>query len=322
MNHHSIANKNASTAGRFPTNSERSFAFSVLMAVQNGIPFLPESVESILNQTFESFEFIIIDDGSTDSTNAYLKSLRDPRIKLIEQAKAGQHVAAHQGIVAASSCSIARMDSDDIATPERLKKQVRYLDKNAAIGLVGSQITGRGQSSSGHLSHFPTEHVAIVDGQIHNRHSMCNPSTMFRQQLYFDVGGHWQHNIAEDWDLFLRLSEVSRLANLDEPLFSCRFHTESINGKRIVEAQLYNEYAAELARLRHIKLPPVSIEAFISLHQPPRFSGNIFFYSDCDSLGQYRKAVAELNSGKPIIGGLRDLCSVLCSPPRGVLLGF
>jgi len=289
---------------------------SVVMTVHNGIAFLREAVQSILAQTYQDFEFIIVDDGSTDGTGAYLETLDDPRIKVLRQPQTGQQVAAHRAILQASAPYIARMDSDDVASPQRLELQVKFLDENSGVGLVGSQITRRGSTGSGLPSHFPTDHDSIVNDLLNNRHSMCNPATVFRRHLYLSIGGYWQHNIAEDWDLFLRLAEVSKLANLDQTLLSYRFHTGSINGRRIVEAQLYNEYAAELARRRQRKEPTISYQEFFKNHRTHRFPSGILFRLDCYSIAQYRRGVAAIHSGKPISGAMRVLFSTICSPSR------
>ncbi len=289
---------------------------AVVMTVYNGMPYLPEAVESILNQTYRDFEFLIINDGSTDGTADYLQSLRDARVRLFSQVRQGQQAAAHLGITSTQATYIARMDSDDVASPTRLEKQVAYLDQHPDVGLVGTQITRRGESGSGLMSILPTEHDQIVDDLMHNRHSMCNPSTMLRRELYFTVGGYWEHNIAEDWDLFLRLAEISKLANLDEPLLSYRFHTGSINGRRIVEAQLYNEYAAHLARLRATQQPHETYPQFLAQHRSRRFPSSVFFHLDCYSLAQYRRAVADLHSGRPLRGYVRMAYAIACSPKR------
>lgn len=289
---------------------------AVVMTVYNGMPYLPEAVKSILDQTYADFEFLIINDGSTDGTADFLASLKDPRVRVLSQNRQGQQAAAHLGISSTNATYIARMDSDDVASPSRLEKQVAFLDEHKEIGLVGTQITRRGDLRFGLASHLPVEHDQIVDDLMHNRHSLCNPSTMLRRELYFAVGGYWQHNIAEDWDLFLRLAEVSKLANLDEPLLSYRFHTGSINGRRIVEAQLYNEYAAHLAKLRANGQDTESYEQFFAKHRCQRFPTSILFYLDCYSLGQYRLAVADLHSGRPMRGYLRMAYAILCSPNR------
>lgn len=289
---------------------------AVVMTVHDGLPYVVAAVDSILAQTFKAFEFIIVDDGSTDGTSDYLDAIGDPRVKVVHQTQQGQQAAAHCGIQKATAPLIARMDSDDVSHSERLERQVHFLNANPEVGLVGSQITRRGEVGSGLRSHFPTDHEQITDDLLHNRHSMCNPSTMFRRDLYFQVGGYWPHNIAEDWDLFLKIAEVAKLANLAEPLLSYRFHSGSINGRRIVDAQLYNEFAAHQAGLRRQGLPADTFAEFLAQHRSQRLPHSLFFYADCHSVAQYRKAVAEMHSGRPIVGRLRGMYAILCSPGR------
>lgn len=291
-------------------------AVSVVMTVFNAMPYLPTSVQSILDQTLGNFECIIVDDGSTDGTSEYLASLTDPRVIVLRQSRTGQQRAAHRAILQARSPYIARMDGDDVADPQRLEKQWKFLESSPEVGLVGSQITRRGEKSSGLPSNLPTNHEQIVDDLMHNRHSMCNPATMFRRDLYLKVGGYWEHNIAEDWDLFLKIADHAKLANLDETLLCYRFHASSINGRRIVEAQLYNEYAAELARRRKDGRSPIEYAEFYANHRCRRFPECVLFYLDCHAVAQYRIGVAEIHSGKWFIGSLRTAYSMVCSPRR------
>src|SRR5688572_25740567 len=113
---------------------------SVVMTVYNTERYVREAVESILGQTFRDFEFIIIDDGSTDSAPAILREYadRDPRIRLVSRPNTGIVRAANEGIALARGNYLARMDSDDVALPHRFEKQVRYLNEHPACVLVGA----------------------------------------------------------------------------------------------------------------------------------------------------------------------------------------
>ena len=110
---------------------------SVVMTVYNGEKYLKESIASILNQTFENFDFIIVNDGSTDKTLDLLKSYQDGKIKIINQNNQGPPAAANNGIKASTAEYIARLDADDIASPERLDEQIKFLDHNKNCILVG-----------------------------------------------------------------------------------------------------------------------------------------------------------------------------------------
>jgi len=286
------------------------------MAVYKAMAYLPESVESILNQTFTDFEFIIVNDGSTDESTDYLNSLTDPRIVLLHQKNAGQQAAANKAIQQAKAPYIARMDADDLAEPVRFEKQVAFLDANPEVGLVGSQIYRLGGNNRGLGSSFPCDHDKLYEELINNRHAMCNPTIMFRKQLFQEIGGYWEHNIAEDWDMFLRIGEISKLANLPEPLLSYRFHTGSINGRRMFEAQLHNEYACELARRRNRGNEEITFDEFRKTHKSSRWPFSWIFRMDCKSVAEYRIAIAEVDEGRKIRGALRLGFACLCSPVR------
>ena len=112
---------------------------SVVMSVYNGEQYLVESIQSILNQTYSNFEFIIINDGSTDQTEKIIKSYKDPRITLIDNSiNHGLVYSLNLGFSKARGKYIARMDADDISRSDRLAKQVEFLEGHSDIGIVGS----------------------------------------------------------------------------------------------------------------------------------------------------------------------------------------
>jgi glycosyltransferase involved in cell wall biosynthesis len=287
------------------------------MAVYNALPYLPTAVESVLTQTYHDFRLIAIDDGSTDGSGAWLDAITDPRIEVVHQPNEGQHRAANRGIALAGTELIARMDADDIAEPDRLAQQVAFLDANPQVGLVGGQIRRMGtRQASGMPSNLPTTHAEIVTDLMANRHGMCNATTMFRRALFEQVGGYWEHNLSEDWDLFLRLSEVAELANIDELVLSVRFHRASLNGRRIVEAQLLNEFAALRAELRAAGAPEITLGEFKSSHRSSRWPHSWLFWLDCHAIGHYRQAVAQFYDGRPLAGAAQLVLSTAMSPPR------
>ncbi|MEO1529656.1 MAG: glycosyltransferase family 2 protein [Planctomycetota bacterium] len=293
-------------------------AVSIVMACYNGMPYLPDAIDSIRKQTFSDWELIVVNDGSTDGSSHCLNeyAAEDSRIRVLDQPNQGQHVAADIGIREAVSPLIARMDADDVCHPHRLEKQLRFLSHHPEVGLVGSQIRRLGSHRAGLRSLLPTDHATIWSMLRKNHHALCNPTVVFRKSLYERVGGYWCHDIAEDWDLFLRLGEISQLANLDEVLLHYRFHGSSINGRRIIQAQLYNEYAAHLSRLRESSQPEISIEDFKREHAISRWPHGWLFRADALSIGQYRQAVAELYGGQRLRGTARLLMSMMMSPQR------
>ncbi|MCP8319033.1 MAG: glycosyltransferase, partial [Candidatus Methylarchaceae archaeon HK01B] len=117
----------------------KSPKITILMSVYNGEKYLREAIDSILNQTFKDFEFLIINDGSTDRTVEILRSYHDSRIKIITNEKnMGLTKSLNKGLKIARSEYVARMDADDISYPRRLEVQYEYMKKNPDVGIVGS----------------------------------------------------------------------------------------------------------------------------------------------------------------------------------------
>jgi glycosyltransferase involved in cell wall biosynthesis len=210
---------------------------SVLMPVYNGERYLREAVESIVAQTFTNFEFIIIDDGSTDTTGAILDSFDDPRIvRSKNEENIGLARSLNKGLTMARGEYIARMDADDISLPERLARQVAFLDAHPEVGVLGSVvqvIDGDGNKSD--TLWLPTEHGVL-------RWSLCfggpiaHPTVMMRREVVERVGGYNPNMVtAQDYDLWRRLSGVTRLSNLQDVLLSLRKHEASMRKIHLAE---------------------------------------------------------------------------------------
>ena len=199
---------------------------SVLMPVSNGELYLREAVESILNQTFSDFEFLIIDDGSTDSTWEILGSYDDPRIHLVQnEDNIGLIRSLNRGLGLARGKYIARMDADDVSLPERLVLQVNFLDAHPEIGVLGCGvwvIDGCGNPS--HIRRFPAEH-GVIKWHLCFDVPIAHPTVMMRREVVARAGGYRTDMVhAEDYDLWRRLSQVARLSNLPEVLLYLRRH--------------------------------------------------------------------------------------------------
>ena len=289
---------------------------TVVMATYNAMPYLPESVESILNQTFNDFQFVIVNDGSTDTSAQYLDSLDDPRLTIIHQENQGQQAAANRAIELVDTEYIARMDGDDVAELDRLEKQVAFLDEHPEVGLVGTQFRYRGERGIGAQSELVLRHDDIYHELINNRHAFCNTTSVFRTKLFDEIGGYWEYNISEDWDFFLRAAEHMKLANLPKPLIQFRLHTGSINGRRMFESQLHNEFACELARRRKKNLPKISFDEFWTDHPYRRFPRSLFFKLDCHSVSLYRLAMVDVVDRRYVKGYGRLLWAMTIAPWR------
>jgi glycosyltransferase involved in cell wall biosynthesis len=209
---------------------------SILMPVYNCGVHLAQALDSILAQTYGDWELIAVNDGSTDESGQLLDAYaaRDPRIRVIHQSNAGLPVTLNRAFFASAGSYIARMDGDDIAAPQRLERQLAFLNANPAIALVGSAVDlidpkgrslGRGRA--------PIEHEAI-DAELMqgNGSAIYHPTIVLHRWALEWVGGYDETSGLEDLDLFLRLAEKTRLANLAAPLLQYRLHFGSTNANR------------------------------------------------------------------------------------------
>ena len=163
---------------------------SIVMSVYNGEKYLREAVNSILNQTFKDFEFIIINDGSTDGTREILESYNDPRIILIHKGNMGLTQSLNKGIALAKGKYIARQDADDISLPERLEKQIEFLERNEKVALLGTAIEIIDEIGN-YLQTIkpPTDDSSIRKGIKQNNY-FCHGSVIFKRQGFFELGGY------------------------------------------------------------------------------------------------------------------------------------
>jgi glycosyltransferase involved in cell wall biosynthesis len=217
---------------------------SVIMPVYNGSRYLLEAAESILAQTYQDFEFICIDDGSTDDSLQPLRQLerRDPRVRVITRANKGLPRTLNEGIALAKAPLIARMDADDIALATRFEKQVAHLQDNPRCVIVGSRVTTIDPYGSAvWTSEQPTDHESIVRDLLHGiGWSIVHPAAMIRKSALEQIAGYReQFSTSQDLDLFLRLAEVGELANLAEPLLQYRVHCESATFRKFQEQEKF-----------------------------------------------------------------------------------
>jgi glycosyltransferase involved in cell wall biosynthesis len=200
---------------------------SVVMSVYNGEQFLQQAVESILVQTLRDFEFIIINDGSTDCTGEILERFTDERIVRMNQAHAGLTSTLNRGLSAARGDYIARIDADDMAQPERLEKQLAFLRNNPDIILVGSNcynIDRNGTILS--TTEFPCD-SAHIKWRLLFHNCIPHSSVMFHKEVIMKLGGYDNAiTCAQDYDLWLRVAEKNDIAGALEPLICYRIPME------------------------------------------------------------------------------------------------
>ncbi|MFH1088490.1 MAG: glycosyltransferase [Patescibacteria group bacterium] len=205
-------------------------AISVLLSVFNGASYIEVAVESILHQTFRDFEFIIIDDGSTDETSKILDKFTDDRIvRLVNEKNLGLIKSLNKALAVAQGKFIARMDADDISLPDRFQKQLVYMREHPEIGVLGTamiQVDERGRPISVLVP--PIKHELILWQTLFGC-AIFHATTMMRRDDLVSVGGYNVNYLhSEDLELWSRLFQRTQFANLPEALYIRRLHRRSI----------------------------------------------------------------------------------------------
>jgi glycosyltransferase involved in cell wall biosynthesis len=203
---------------------------TVLMSVHNGAAFLRPAVESVLAQTFADFEFLILDDASTDATPSLLAAWPDPRIRVLRIEKnIGLTACLNRGLAEARGEFIARQDADDVWMPQRLGEHLAFLRTHPEVGAVGSQVRliDERDRSLGRKD-YPLTHAAICWGHLFEN-AFAHAAVTFRASVVRKAGGYDEtFTSAQDRELWSRLSEQTELANLPARLTTLRVRPDSI----------------------------------------------------------------------------------------------
>jgi len=203
---------------------------SVIMPVYNGEKYLKESIESILNQSFSNFEFIIIDDCSTDDSLRIIEKYGDPRIALVKNEKhMGITRSLNFGISMAKGKYIARMDCDDISMPKRLKKQFLFMEKNKDVGICGSWIETIGDGE-GEIWRYP---ISFDDIKAYLLFASCiiHPSVMIRKKSLGLLKYNENLENAQDYELWTRMVDDTIVVNLPDLLLKYRVNKTSLSNQ-------------------------------------------------------------------------------------------
>lgn len=218
---------------------------SVLMPVFNGGKFLHHAIESILRQTYRDFEFIVIDDASTDATGSIISSYKDGRIrKFANGVNQGLVSCLNRGIELAKGEYIFRMDADDISEPTRIEKQIAFMDGNLSIGIAGSSVRTIKEGKN-EVRNFPTDPEIILCRLLFET-VLAHPAVVFRKSVLTDNKLRYRQSFhrCEDYDLWVRASRVTKISNISEPLLHYRIHSGQTGQK-------YGKIQGELIRRIH-----------------------------------------------------------------------
>lgn len=216
---------------------EKISKVSVIIPCYNRKAYIRETVDSVLNQTYSNIELICVDDGCTDGTREILDSYADD-ITVLEhpgRVNKGQSAAINLGMRNATGKYIAILDSDDLFAPEKIEKQIKYLEADLEIGVVYSNGYGIDANGKKLYSFYNHDHIEKSDPErvLMDCYFLVPNNSLIRKSA-FESAGEFDEKLrsAQDHDMAIRLAEVTKLGYLDEYLFYYRRHQDSISNKR------------------------------------------------------------------------------------------
>lgn len=230
---------------------------TVFMAAYNAANYIKESIQSILDQTYEDFELVIVNDGSTDDTVAVVNSFKDPRIRLLHNPEnKGLTYTRNVILTAARGEYVAILDSDDIASPNRLKLQYDFFRSHPEVLLCGGHgaiINQKGEHVDSDNLHVPTG-IDRVKATLLFKNPFVNSTVMYKTDVFKSLNGYQDYAPAEDYELFTRIADQHAVGNIDEVLVRYRIHE---NNTSILNAEVAMEKVKQIKRnqLKKLGLP-------------------------------------------------------------------
>jgi glycosyltransferase involved in cell wall biosynthesis len=225
---------------------------SVIMPDYNGGKYLKEAVQSVLDQTYKDFEFIILDDGSTDDSVEIVENFSDDRIKLVKLGHGGIVSTLNEGLKISKGEYIIRSDADDVSLPERFEKLLVYIEENKQVGICGSWAISIDSEASviGEMKYPPIQNDKIKKNTLlHN--PFIHPSVIFRKEKILVAGGYKNFKHNEDYELWTRVLRKNFGHNIPEFLLKYRIHSNQITKKNNLKMRLIGVYVRFLALIRY-----------------------------------------------------------------------
>jgi len=223
---------------------------SVVMPVHDGARWLREAVDSALGQTLADLELIVVDDGSTDATADILAAYGDRRLSVLRQPRAGLTRSLNRALRLAAAPLVARLDADDVALPQRLARQVAFLDAHPEVALLGTGCREIGPGGEARGVYTPPADDAAIRRALIRRNPFVHSSVVMRRSAVEGVGGYDETvAVAQDYELWLRLSRATRMANLPEPLVLRRLAPDRVSVAHDTE-RLLTEVRVKVGALR------------------------------------------------------------------------
>jgi len=278
------------------------------------MPYLPAAVESILGQTYDDFEFLIVDDDSTDGSTEYLRALRDPRIKVTVHQNRGLGTTLNELFHNSRTEYVARMDADDVSDRHRLEKQMGFLRDHPDVVMLGTGIDF--MVGNRFVNGFPplTKHDAIRERLLQKRPGMLHPTIIVRRDAWEGVGGYHLARNGEDLDFCLRLCDIGRVTNIPDVLYHYRLHRESVSLKKPVERHRGYAFAVACARARERGIPQPELKEFEAAWMKRSTWTRVNEFVSGIGEYLYRLSIIHRAEGRPVPSYACLLGAAICSP--------
>jgi len=291
---------------------------TVVIPVYNGMPFLQETVNSILCQTYPDFRLLIINDGSKDSSAEYLNSLTDPRLEVVHQENIGLCHSLNKAIIKLTESEfIARLDQDDVSFPTRLEEQINFLSQNPDYAGVFSNIIRIGADGRefGYYQSSASDLIGNYESSEYG--SIVHSTMMLRREKFLELGGYRQEVYpVDDYDLLLRLSEKAPLAVMKKPLVKYRIHGKAGTFKSFWQMDMNTRYVEQMHCLRTQGEAEIPLEKWLELNNLNKISPvkRLAIYLHGFGKLYFREAGKLIGEGKKMLGILYLFVAFCCYP--------
>jgi glycosyltransferase involved in cell wall biosynthesis len=287
---------------------------TVTLPVYNAMYYLRAAVESVLSQSYMDFEFLIIDDGSTDGSADYLRSLRDPRIKLTVRENRGLGTTLNELFRNSRTEYVARMDADDICAPQRLERQMAFLRDHGDVVMLGSGIDFIVGDCVVEGVRPLTEHSEIRQRLLQKRPGVNHPTLVVKRKAWEAVGGYRFAGAGEDLDFCLRVCDIGRVANVPEALYHYRLAKGSLSFKNSAETTRGYAFAVACAKARERGMAEPDLEQFRQawLRRPIYARAAEIVATAGESL--YRLSIIRRAEGRSLVSRVYLVTAGMCLP--------
>jgi glycosyltransferase involved in cell wall biosynthesis len=287
---------------------------TVTLPVYNAMPYLAAAVESVLSQTYRDFDFLIIDDGSTDGSTDYLHSLRDPRIKLTVRENRGLGTTLNELFRNSRTEYVARMDADDISEPHRLEKQIAFLRDHEDLVMLGTGIDFIVGNRIVDGFRPLTMHSEIRERLLQRRPGVNHPTLVVKRDAWAGVGGYRFAGAGEDLDFCLRVCDFGRVANAPETLYHYRLRQESLTFKTGAETNRGYAFAVACAKARERGLAEPDLEQFREAWLRRPIHARAAQMVAAAGEGLYRLSIIRRAEGRSLASGAYLATAAICLP--------